>query len=103
MDTAEPYKYSDYCLAHLFTAYAFSNAVLGLAYIASPSKGMLGGICSGSYYDVGIKHQIYLNTGWSSALNKDKEKILTQEAEIVLAHELGTSKKVTSYNRRELL
>ena len=38
--------YTRYCLAHLFTAYAFRNGVLGLAYIASSSKSTYGGICS---------------------------------------------------------
>lgn len=38
--------YTEYCLAHLFTAYAFSNGVLGLAYIASSSRNTYGGICS---------------------------------------------------------
>lgn len=42
-----------------------------------------------AYYDSSLKAQIYLNTGWSSALNKNGQKILTQEAEVVLAHELG--------------
>mgnify|MGYP001793048381 CR=1 FL=1 len=42
-----------------------------------------------AYYDSSIASQVYLNTGWSSAYNKNQEKILTQEAEIVLAHELG--------------
>ncbi|KAF6023261.1 ADAM17 [Bugula neritina] len=81
--------YKKFCLAHLFTAYAFDNGVLGLAYIASPSTRTFGGICSGSFYDSSISAQVYLNTGWSSAFNKRSEKILTQEAEIVLAHELG--------------
>ena len=44
-----------------------------------------------AYYDSTLGAQIYLNTGWSSALNKNGDKILTQEAEIVLAHELGES------------
>ena len=44
-----------------------------------------------AYYDSSLSAQVYLNTGWSSALNRKSEKILTQTAEIVLAHELGGS------------
>ncbi|XP_067938155.1 ADAM 17-like protease isoform X2 [Watersipora subatra] len=89
VDKAGGTIYTEYCLAHLFTAYAFQDGVLGLAYIASPNSNTYGGICSKSYYDSSLSAQVYLNTGWSSALNRKSEKILTQTAEIVLAHELG--------------
>lgn len=49
-----------------------------------------------AYYDSSLGAQIYLNTGWSSAFNRESEKILTQEAEIVLAHELGMSMATSS-------
>jgi len=42
-----------------------------------------------AYYDSNLGSSVYLNTGWSTAKNKGNEKILTQEAEIVLAHEIG--------------
>ncbi|OAF69242.1 hypothetical protein A3Q56_03017, partial [Intoshia linei] len=38
--------WSKCCLAHLFTAIAFSDGVLGLGWIASPRVGDPGGICS---------------------------------------------------------
>ena len=52
-----------------------------------------------AYYDSTLGAQIYLNTGWSSALNKNGDKILTQEAEIVLAHELGESAQNSEKSR----
>ena len=37
--------WSSVCLAHLFTARSF-DGVLGMGYIASPTAGYAGGICS---------------------------------------------------------
>lgn len=39
---------SDVCLSHLFTAEVFRDGRLGVAYIASPTEGLTGGICSES-------------------------------------------------------
>lgn len=72
-----------YCLAHLFTATAFANGVLGLAWVASDKVGSLGGICSPCSGD-----NCY-NTGWSTSLNKFQNKLTTLEADLVTAHELG--------------
>ncbi|XP_064598106.1 ADAM 17-like protease [Liolophura sinensis] len=80
-------SYRGYCLAHLFTHQAFSGGVLGLAYIASPRTNSVGGICSPLYFKDG--YRMSLNTGWSSSLNTYGNKILSQEAQLVTAHELG--------------
>jgi len=39
-------KNQEFCLAHLFTAIAFSSGTLGLSYVASPSGSYPGGLCS---------------------------------------------------------
>lgn len=80
-------SFENFCLAHLFTHTAFDNGVLGLAYIGSPRSYSVGGICSPSYTKAGTK--MYLNTGWSSSLNKYSRKLLTLEAQLVTAHEFG--------------
>ena len=41
-------NWSDVCLAHLFISEQFSDGRLGVAYIASPTEGQTGGICSRS-------------------------------------------------------
>ncbi|XP_013383117.1 ADAM 17-like protease isoform X2 [Lingula anatina] len=79
--------FRDFCLAHLFTFQSFSGGVLGLAYIGSRRRGTLGGVCSKAYYKGGA--DMFLNTGWSSAKNRNNERILTQEADLVTAHEFG--------------
>ncbi|CAH1772916.1 unnamed protein product [Owenia fusiformis] len=105
--------FSAFCLAHLMTAQAVESGdigmlglsyvgspdintpggvctkggVLGLAYIASPRSYSVGGICSSAYFKGG--YTLYLNTGWSSALNRYGNRILTQEADLVTAHEFG--------------
>lgn len=84
--STEP-RFEHFCLAHLFTHTAFDNGVLGLAYIGSPRSYSVGGICSPSYTKAGTK--MFLNTGWSSSLNRYNRKLLTQEAMLVTAHEFG--------------
>ncbi|XP_032877501.1 disintegrin and metalloproteinase domain-containing protein 17 isoform X1 [Amblyraja radiata] len=83
---------SQVCLAHLFTYQDFEHGTLGLAYVGSPKPHALGGICptrkSKSYdHPVRLK-QVYLNTGLTSTRNYGKT-ILTKEADLVTAHELG--------------
>ncbi|XP_064652280.1 ADAM 17-like protease isoform X2 [Lineus longissimus] len=80
-------QYKTFCLHHLFTFYAFEGGVLGLAYIASPRRYSVGGICSSSYYEDG--ETFSLNSGWSSGKNRYGNRILTSEADLVSAHELG--------------
>uniref|UniRef100_A0A0B7ACT7 Peptidase M12B domain-containing protein n=1 Tax=Arion vulgaris TaxID=1028688 RepID=A0A0B7ACT7_9EUPU len=72
-----------FCLAHLFTHRRFAGGVLGLAYIASPRKVAVGGICS--HPDM---EKAY-NTGFSSTKNTKGNNLLTQEAMLVTAHEFG--------------
>lgn len=76
-----------FCLAHLFTHQGFAGYVLGLAYIGSPRKTHVGGICT-RMYKSGSRN-LYLNTGLSSTLNFAGRRILTREADMVTAHELG--------------
>lgn len=77
----------DFCLAHLYTSYTFDRNVLGLAFIASEMRGHPGGICSTT--SGSRKNMIYPNTGWSSALNKAGDKLLTLQFELVNTHEFG--------------
>ncbi|XP_077990294.1 ADAM 17-like protease [Glandiceps talaboti] len=80
------HDYSSVCLSHLFTHQDFSGGVLGLAYIATPRSYAVGGICSNAYYSG--NGQLFLNTGLTTTLNWSR-RILTQEADLVTAHELG--------------
>ncbi|KAK7479555.1 hypothetical protein BaRGS_00029192 [Batillaria attramentaria] len=73
------------CLGHLYTSYPFEGNILGLALIASPSHWLAGGICSTPNYmaaSVG-------NTGWTSAMDVYREKVLTLRFELVNMHEFG--------------
>jgi disintegrin and metalloproteinase domain-containing protein 17 len=81
------------CLAHLFTHKDFPNGILGLAHIgrkkssssseSSTEESM--GICAKGKRD---KHGAYLNTALTTSLNWGR-KIITAEADLVTAHELG--------------
>ncbi|CAG9531237.1 unnamed protein product [Cercopithifilaria johnstoni] len=76
-----------YCLVHLFTAQSFENGVLGLAYISSPELDAAGGICSVQNKDrLGI---VYYNTALSSTKATHGGTVVSREADIVTAHELG--------------
>ncbi|KHN75154.1 ADAM 17-like protease [Toxocara canis] len=76
-----------YCLVHLFTAQSFENGVLGLGYISSPELHSAGGICSPlSHTSSG---DVYYNTALSSAKTTQGGTVITREADIVTAHELG--------------
>lgn len=80
------------CLAHLFTYQSFKNGVLGLGYIASPRVGTSGGICSApssSRGPDGRPRQLYYNSALSSAKSTYGAAVITREADIVTAHELG--------------
>ncbi|XP_062584922.1 ADAM 17-like protease [Saccostrea cucullata] len=85
--------FKDYCLAHLFTYHRFSRGVLGLAYIAGRGNSQPGGICStGPSPGKVFRTQGYdttFNTGWSSAQNSEGDRVLSLEAALVIAHELG--------------
>ncbi|KAI0243261.1 ADAM 17-like protease [Lamellibrachia satsuma] len=75
---------SNFCLAHLFTALVNTDGILGLSYVASTQRYNPGGICSQAYYKG--KNKLYLNTGWSSSLNRYERRLLTQEADLVTTH-----------------
>ena len=74
------------CLSHLFTYQDFDNGIIGLAYVASASDYEVGGICTRSYRDHGGPR--YLNCGLSSSVNWGR-RLLTAEADLVTAHEIG--------------
>ena len=40
------YSHKDFCLAHLFTDIRFEGGILGLAYVGSPRRNSVGGICT---------------------------------------------------------
>lgn len=40
------YTHKDFCLAHLFTDLKFEGGILGLAYVGSPRRNSVGGICT---------------------------------------------------------
>nr|UST29447.1 ADAM 17-like protease [Haliclona caerulea] len=79
-------EWKKYCLAHLFTYQDFADGVIGLAYVGNPRRNAVGGICTEDYRTAeGI---LYLNTGLSSSINWNR-RVLTEEADIVTAHEFG--------------
>lgn len=50
------YSHKDFCLAHLFTDLKFEGGILGLAYVGSPRRNSVGGICT-----PGITHTNIIN------------------------------------------
>lgn len=76
-----------FCLAHLLTYRQFDTPVLGLAYVANPRFGTIGGICSPpqQHGDFLYKH----NTGISTSKGISGEALITRQADLVVAHELG--------------
>nr|CAB3219989.1 ADAM 17-like protease [Phallusia mammillata] len=76
------------CLSHLFTYVDFENGLLGLAYVGSEKVDNVGGICTKPYRPSRSPKPLYLNTGLTSTVNWG-QKILTTEADLVTAHELG--------------
>ncbi|KAK2708701.1 ADAM 17-like protease [Artemia franciscana] len=81
------YGHKDYCLAHLFTDIKFDGGILGLAYVGSPRRNSVGGICTPEYFKSG--YTLYLNSGLSSSRNHYGQRVITREADLVTAHEFG--------------
>lgn len=79
-------NWKKYCLAHLFTYQDFADGVIGLAYVGNRKRNAVGGICTEDYFTDNT--WLYLNTGLSSSVNWGR-KLLTEEADIVTAHEIG--------------
>ncbi|RWS12782.1 ADAM 17-like protease-like protein [Dinothrombium tinctorium] len=75
-----------FCLSHLFT-HRNLHPTLGMAYVASPSKNAIGGICSLPDYRRGFT--LYTNTGFTTTKNKFDSPIITSETDLITAHELG--------------
>lgn len=44
------FTHKDFCLAHLFTDLKFEGGILGLAYVGSPRRNSVGGICTPGIY-----------------------------------------------------
>nr|XP_018673044.1 ADAM 17-like protease isoform X2 [Ciona intestinalis] len=76
------------CLSHLFTYVDFARGLLGLAYVGSGKKDDVGGICTKPYNRGNGDPTLYLNTGLTTTVNWG-QRILTTEADLVTAHELG--------------
>ncbi|XP_049273089.1 ADAM 17-like protease [Rhipicephalus sanguineus] len=76
-----------FCLAHLFTDQKFEGGILGLAYVGSPRRNSVGGICSPGYVKNG--YTLYLNSGLSTSRNHYGQRVITREADLVTAHEFG--------------
>ncbi|GIX83684.1 ADAM 17-like protease [Caerostris extrusa] len=76
-----------FCLAHLFTDQKFDGGILGLAYVGSPRRNSVGGICSPGYVKNG--YTLYLNSGLSTSRNHYGQRVITREADLVTAHEFG--------------
>lgn len=100
-------------MAHLFTDLKFEGGILGLAYVGSPRRNSVGGICtpgiamnyfyfliyklhtkenfikrlSVEYFKNG--YTLYLNSGLSSSRNHYGQRVITREADLVTAHEFG--------------
>ena len=83
------YTHKDFCLAHLFTDIKFEGGILGLAYVGSPRRNSVGGICTPEYFKNG--YTLYLNSGLSSSRNHYGQRVITREADLVTAHEFGES------------
>lgn len=49
------YSHKDFCLAHLFTDLKFEGGILGLAYVGSPRRNSVGGICTPGYSKNSVK------------------------------------------------
>jgi disintegrin and metalloproteinase domain-containing protein 17 len=83
-------NWTKYCLAHLFTYQSFENGVLGLAYVSSPLKYSVGGICSSSLRSR-YPRELSVNIGLSSykSTSLRQGRLLQREAELVTAHEFG--------------
>ena len=71
-------------MAHLFTYQDFDQGIVGLAYVATPDMNQYGGICSRR----DDQKMSYPNCALSSSLNWGR-KLLTIEADLVTAHEIG--------------
>ena len=63
------------------------GGILGLAYVGSPRRNSVGGICTPEYFKNG--YTLYLNSGLSSSRNHYGQRVITREADLVTAHEFG--------------
>ncbi|RWS22716.1 ADAM 17-like protease-like protein, partial [Leptotrombidium deliense] len=83
----EPQKdHESFCLSHLFTSRNF-HPTLGMAYVASPKRDAIGGICSRPLYKP--NYVSYPKTGFTTTRNKFESLLTTSELDLVTAHEFG--------------
>ena len=68
-------------MAHLFTDLKFEGGILGLAYVGSPRRNSVGGICTPEYFKNG--YTLYLNSGLSSSRNHYGQRVITREADLI--------------------
>ena len=52
------FTHKDFCLAHLFTDIKFEGGILGLAYVGSPRRNSVGGICTPEYFKNGMTPRV---------------------------------------------
>ena len=77
---------SQYCLALLLTYRDFANGVLGLAWVAQPAGGQVGGICQGQVsLSIGTR---WLNTAVVTLLNFGQRQPRSVTI-VTIAHEFG--------------
>ncbi|XP_065197181.1 ADAM 17-like protease [Sycon ciliatum] len=75
------------CLAHLFTHQGFAGNILGLAYVASPGRNSVGGVCN-----IAFQGNRWLNVGITTTQNcpsgdiTDCQTLIQREADLVTAH-----------------
>lgn len=53
------YSHKDFCLAHLFTDLKFEGGILGLAYVGSPRRNSVGGICTPGMQNFQVLHATF--------------------------------------------
>ncbi|CAG0921849.1 unnamed protein product [Notodromas monacha] len=77
-----------FCLAFMLTCRDFSDGTLGLAWVASPSRGNKGGVCERRGRITGHDQELSLNTGVVTFLNYNS-KVTIKVSQLTLAHEIG--------------
>uniref|UniRef100_A0A1I8IVU8 Peptidase M12B domain-containing protein n=1 Tax=Macrostomum lignano TaxID=282301 RepID=A0A1I8IVU8_9PLAT len=83
-------RLNDYCINHLVTFRPMQQNILGLAYLGSYNPNNIGGVCSPpSMSNHGRQRMIGRNIGMATYANKDGQPILSRQALLVSAHELG--------------
>lgn len=86
LDLWSQQDHSRFCLALLLTNRDFANGVLGLAWVAQPAGGQVGGICQGQVsLSIGTR---WLNTAVVTLLNFGQQQPRSVSI-VTIAHEFG--------------